>query len=103
MIHVLAAIECAPGARDRFLADFARLAPLVRAEEGCIEYVAAVDARTGLAAQAPPRDDLVTVIEKWSSAPALAAHLEAPHMHEHRTRMRDVVTRVTIHVLDPAG
>ncbi|HAB11390.1 MAG TPA: antibiotic biosynthesis monooxygenase, partial [Planctomycetaceae bacterium] len=38
MIFVLATIELAEGRRDDFLAAFQQVVPLVRAEEGCLEY-----------------------------------------------------------------
>lgn len=33
--------------------------------------------------------------------PALGAHLDAAHMHEHRKRVRDLATKTIIHVLRP--
>ncbi|MGI9090674.1 MAG: putative quinol monooxygenase [Gemmatimonadaceae bacterium] len=101
MIHVIATIELAPGGREAFADEFRRLAPLVRAEDGCIEYSGAVDIRTSIAAQAAVRDDSFTVIERWDSEPALAAHLDAVHMHDHRERVRDLATKTIIHVLRP--
>ena len=46
MIHVLATIEVTPGQRAAFLEQFHWVVPLVRAEEGCIEYGAAIDVPT---------------------------------------------------------
>jgi quinol monooxygenase YgiN len=103
MIHVLATIELRPGARDAFLADFARLAPEVHAEDGCLEYGAGVDLPSGLALQGPVRDDVITVVEKWASLAALEAHLAAPHMDAHRARVRDLVVRTTLQILARAG
>ncbi len=102
MIHVLATIEVAPGKRDAFLAEFNRIVPLVRAEAGCIEYGPAVDIATGLGAQPPVRDNVVTAIEKWESLDALRAHLAAPHMAEYRIRVKELVIGVQLHVLQPA-
>ena len=102
MIHVLAEIRLAPGARERFLSEFRLLEPLVRAETGCIEYVGTVDTRTAIAAQAPLRDDVVMVIEKWENESALAAHLDAPHMIAYRTHVRGLVASTVIHVLSSA-
>ena len=103
MIHVVAAIELRPGTRERFLREFARLVPEVRAERGCIEYAGAVDLPTGIHVQDPPRPDVVAVIEKWESLAALADHLEAPHMQAYRARVREFVVGTTIKVLEPAG
>jgi hypothetical protein len=63
----------------------------VRAEDGCLEYGAAVDVPSGLAVQPPLRPDAVIVVEKWSSLPALEAHLEAPHMAAYRVAVADML------------
>jgi quinol monooxygenase YgiN len=101
MIHVLAEIRLRSGARDRFITEFRLLEPFVRAEAGCIEYAGAIDTATAIRAQAPVRDDVVMVIEKWENEVALALHLEAPHMLAYRERVRDFVERTIIHVLEP--
>jgi quinol monooxygenase YgiN len=102
VIHVIATIELAEGKREAFLDEFRKIVPLVRAEAGCLEYGPAVDVATGIAAQAPPRDNVVTVVEKWESVEALKAHLQAPHMLAYRPRVKDLVVRATLHVLEPA-
>jgi quinol monooxygenase YgiN len=102
MIHVIATIELAAGTREAFLAEFHRLVPLVRAEAGCLDYGPTIDVATGLAAQAPPRDHVVTVVERWQSLDALRAHLAAPHMQDYRERVKGYVTRVQLQVLQPA-
>jgi quinol monooxygenase YgiN len=103
MIHVIATVEVNPGKRDALLAEFRKLVPLVRAEAGCLEYGPAVDVATGIPAQGPPREDVVVVVEKWESLDALRAHLAAPHMQEYRGRVKDLVARVRLQVLQPAG
>ena len=102
MIHVLATIELNAGRREEFLAEFHRLMPLVRAEQGCIEYGPAVDLPTGLPAQEPVRPQTVVVIEKWADLPALHAHLQAPHMVEYRGRLKEFVRAVRLQILQPA-
>jgi quinol monooxygenase YgiN len=102
MIHVLATIELNAGRREEFLAEFHRLMPLVRAEQGCIEYGPAVDLPTGLPAQEPVRPQTVVVIEKWADLPALHAHLQAPHMVEYRGRVKEFVRAVRLQILQPA-
>jgi quinol monooxygenase YgiN len=101
MLHVLATITLQPGAREQFLSEFLAIVPEVRAEDGCVEYGAAVDRPTGLAAQPPVRDDVVVVVEKWRDLPALQAHLAAPHMTAYRERVKDLVTTVELQVLEP--
>jgi quinol monooxygenase YgiN len=101
VIHVIAAIEVVPGKREAFLEEFRRLVPLVRAEAGCLEYGPAVDVAAGLGGEAPPRANVVTVVEKWDSLDALRSHLGAPHMLEYRGRVKDLVTGVRLQVLQP--
>ena len=102
MIHVIATIELHAGVRDEFLAHMAWVTPLVQAEVGCLEYGATVDTPTTIPVQVPSRPEVVIVIEKWESVPALQAHLKAPHMAEYRTRVMDYVVRVGLQVLEPA-
>lgn len=102
MIHVIATIEVVPGRREALLAEFHKIVALVRAEAGCLEYGPAVDVPSGLAAQVPPRDNVVTVVENWASLDALHAHTAAPHMTEYRGRVKDFVARVKLQILQPA-
>jgi quinol monooxygenase YgiN len=102
MIHVLATIDLAPGQRQAFLAEFHKLVPKVRAEQGCIEYGPAIDVATSIPVQSPPREDVVLVIEKWESVQALLAHLAAPHMADFRAATALLVRGIAIQVLEPA-
>lgn len=102
MIHVIATITVAAGKREEFLAAFHELTPKVREEIGCIEYGPAVDVETAISAQTFKGHDVVTVIEKWESVSALEAHLVAPHMETYREQVKDLVTGLTLHVLEPA-
>jgi len=102
MIVVLATIELQPGKREDFLREFRKIVPLVRAEQGCIEYFPTVDHASGLPVQASLRDDLVVVVEKWESIPALEAHLIAPHMMQYRPKVKEFVNRVALQILTPA-
>jgi quinol monooxygenase YgiN len=101
MIHVIATIELAAGKREAFLAEFRKVVPLVRAEKGCLAYGPAVDLACDLPAQAAPRAHVVTVIEQWEDLAALKAHLAAPHMIEYRGRVKDLVAKVSLQVLQP--
>ena len=102
MIIVLATIELHPGKRPEFLAEFHKIVPKVRAENGCHEYFPAIDTATGLPVQGPARNDVVVVVEKWESIAALEAHLIAPHMMEYRSRVKDFVKKVSLQILSPA-
>jgi len=102
MIHVIATIEIVSGRRAAFLAAFHGNVPKVLAEDGCLEYGPAVDIPTDIGAQIPLREHAVTVVEKWRDLAALKAHLIAPHMLAYREQVKDLVTKVTLQVLQPA-
>jgi quinol monooxygenase YgiN len=99
MIHVVAEIEVREGAREQFLVEFRRLVPIVRDEDGCIEYGPATDLAMDLGA--PARPQIVTIFEKWTNEEALRAHLKAPHMDEYRRRAGHLISSVTIRVYRP--
>jgi quinol monooxygenase YgiN len=102
MIHVLAVITANPGQRDRVLEAFHANVPAVRAEEGCIEYVAAVDAEDFGGFQTKFGPDTFVVIEKWASAGALKAHAAAPHMAAYAAKTKSMLASRVIRVLSPA-
>ncbi len=101
MIHVLAQVETNPGSREDFLAEFAKVAILVRQEAGCIEYGAAVDTPTGIPVQNFIGETAVLIIEKWESVDHLKAHLVEPHMTYYRVRIKPFVQSVRLQVLEP--
>jgi quinol monooxygenase YgiN len=103
MIHVLAELSLAAGARAAVLDHFRWLEPLVRAEAGCLEYRGAVEVPTRIAAQTPVRADVLLVIEKWESEAALSAHLGAPHMAEFAVRTAGLMTGRVIRVAQDIG
>jgi quinol monooxygenase YgiN len=102
MIYVIATIKLKPNCREAFLEIFQRNVPRVRAEKGCLNYEPTVDIETGLAAQGPIRDNVVTIVEAWEGLEALQAHLSAPHMTAYRTQVKDLVQGVTLQVVQPA-
>ena len=99
MICVIATIEVVPGRRQEFLAVFQELAPIVRAEKGCVEYLPMVDLPTSIPGQPPVNDNVVTVVEKWESVAALETHLMAPHMAEFRKQTAGLRTGITLRIL----
>ncbi|MFP4501556.1 MAG: putative quinol monooxygenase [Candidatus Hydrogenedentota bacterium] len=101
-VYVVAAIEVKPGKRAAFIEIFKDNVPKVHAEDGCHFYEPVVDFETGIGAQAPLRDNVMTVVEKWSSLDALKAHLDAPHMNSYREQVADLVAGVTLHIMRPA-
>ena len=101
MIHVIASIQVKPGQVPEFLEVFKANIPDVRAEKGCIEYLPTVDADTGL----PPQEldeNTVTILERWESPQALRDHLATPHMIAYRAKVKDLVTNLTLKVLQDA-
>ena len=63
-------IRTQPGMRDRQLGAFAELAPVVRAEDGCLQY--------DLHETSEP--DRFVLLERWESHEALAVHNASAHM-----------------------
>ena len=102
MIYVIAEIELVDGARDQFVTHFKANVPHVLAEDGCLEYAPTIDLQTEFSAQPPARANAVTVVEKWADLPALQAHLVAPHMTAYREKVKDLVVKTTLRVLQPA-
>lgn len=102
MIHVLAVITAKPGLRESVLEHFRANVPAVKAEDGCIEYGAAVDAASGPPTQTPYGPDTFVVVEKWASMQALAAHAAAPHMAAYASKTKEMLASRVIHVLSPA-
>ncbi|MDX2502107.1 MAG: putative quinol monooxygenase [Deltaproteobacteria bacterium] len=101
MIQVIATIELKPGCREEFLPLLNANVPKVKAEDGCLAYDPFVDVDSGLPVQVEVRENVVTLVEAWSSIEALMAHLKTPHMAEYRDAVKDMVTNVAIQVLKP--
>jgi quinol monooxygenase YgiN len=101
MIHVIAVITAKPGKREEVLKHFRANVPAVRAEKGCIEYGAAVDAEPALPVQTKWGSDTFLVIEKWESLEALKAHAAAPHMAAYAAKVKDLLAGRVIHILSP--
>ena len=102
MIHVVAIITALPGQRSKVLEAFNANVPAVRAEDGCIEYGATVDAQGMPASPGSFGADTFVVIEKWASLPALQAHAAAPHMKAYASQVKPLLANRVIHVLEPA-
>jgi quinol monooxygenase YgiN len=88
-------------AKSRFLGIFKDNVPNVLKEEGCIDYVPTVDAPTGL----PPQElqeNRVVILEKWESIDALKAHMKTPHMLAYREKVKDLIEKMSLNVLQEA-
>jgi quinol monooxygenase YgiN len=99
MIHVIAILQAKPGRRADVLQAIRDVTPEVRAEDGCLAYGPAVDHAD---APDPLGPDSFMVVEQWESFAHLQAHGETPHMRAYADRVKDVLERRTLHVLDPA-
>jgi quinol monooxygenase YgiN len=99
MINVLAFITAKPGQRAAILEAFKANVPAVLAEAGCIEYGATIDVAGAQPAFGP---DTFVVIEKWESMAALKAHAASPHMATYAAKVKDLIEKRAVHVLDPA-
>ncbi len=101
MVNVIASIRVKEGKRAELLEIFKANVPAVRAEDGCIDYYPTVDVEANF--DYPPQEkdpSLITVIEKWESLAALRAHTKAPHMLAYREKVKDLVTGLSIKVLE---
>ena len=101
MIHVVAVLTAKPGKRDAVLKEFRANVPNVRAEKGCIEYGAAVDADPGPSFAAKHGADTFLVIEKWADVDALKAHAATPHMKTYAEKVKDLMASRAVYVLSP--
>jgi quinol monooxygenase YgiN len=102
MICVIATIEVGVGKREELLSLLRTLVPKVRAEQGCVEYAAMIDTPSGLSAQGPLRDNVVTILEKWESVAALKAHLKTIHMAEYFQASEELDLTMQLQILEPA-
>jgi quinol monooxygenase YgiN len=99
MIRVVVLITAKPGRRDELIAAFGANTPIVRAEKGCIEYAAFVDAAGLGPFQAKLGPDSAMILETWENAEALNAHIAAPHMIAYGRKTKDLIASRTIHVV----
>jgi len=102
MIHVIAIITSNPGMRENILAHFRANIPAVKAEAGCHEYTAIVDADSTAAFQTRLGPDTFIVSEKWETMDALHAHAAAPHVATYLIQTKPFVASKVIHVLTVA-
>ena len=102
MVYVIATIQIAEGCRDEFLSNLRSVVPMVRQEDGCVEYTPTADLETNIDAQGELRDHVITIVEKWERLEALEAHLVAPHMVDYRAQVKELVANVKLQVLSPA-
>jgi quinol monooxygenase YgiN len=101
VIHVIAVVTTKPGKREEVLTHFRANVPAVRAEKGCIEYGAAIDADPAPPVQTKYGPDTFVVVEKWEGMDALKAHAAAPHMQAYGAKTKELLASRVIHILSP--
>ena len=101
MIYGVVSVRVKPGKLEEFLQLFKSVAPTVREEKGCLEYMPLVDMEIKGVPQSLDKD-VVTIIEKWESLEALRAHAVSPHMAEFHKKERDLVEGVSLKMLKEA-
>lgn len=102
MVHVIAVITTKPGMRGNVLELFNANVPAVKAEDGCIEYGATIDADGVGGFQTKFGDDSFVVIEKWASLDHLKAHAGSDHMKAYGAKTKDMLADRVIHVMSSA-
>jgi quinol monooxygenase YgiN len=98
MIYLVVSVRVKTGKLPEFLRLFGSIAPLVREEKGCVQYVAAMDFDSGLPPQAIDKE-VVTILEKWENIEALRNHLAAPHMAAYFRKEKALAKGSSIKVL----
>ncbi|MCB2167083.1 MAG: antibiotic biosynthesis monooxygenase [Deltaproteobacteria bacterium] len=101
MINVIASIHIKEGRRSEFIDIFKSNIQYVLEEKGCKQYVPAIDVPMGLSSQELNKN-IVTIIEQWESIEDLQAHLSAPHMLTYRQKVKDLVEKVSLKILEEA-
>jgi quinol monooxygenase YgiN len=101
MIYVVASIHVKKGRLQDYIKVFKSIVPKVREERGCIQYLPTVDINADLSKQTLD-DNVMTLIENWDSLDALHDHLATPHMSTYREKVKDIVEKTTIKVLQEA-
>jgi quinol monooxygenase YgiN len=101
VINVIASVRIKEGRRSEFIEIFKSNIPNVLKEKGCMEYMPTIDVPADL----PPQElneNVVTIIEKWSSLEDLHAHASAPHMLAYREKVAGIVEKMSLKVLTEA-
>jgi quinol monooxygenase YgiN len=102
MVHVIAVITTKSGMRGNVLELFNANVPAVKAEDGCIEYGATIDADGVGGFQTKFGEDSFVVIEKWASLDHLKAHAGSDHMKAYGAKTKDMLADRVIHVMSSA-
>jgi quinol monooxygenase YgiN len=83
LVYVMALITGKDDTKDKLEEALRAVVPTVRQEEGCLRY------DLHQSAEGKP---VFMFYETWQSKEALAAHSKAPHMHQMRDRIKDLLS-----------
>jgi len=100
MLYVVVTMTIEEGRMEEFLALCGQLRPLVLAERGCIGYDYVREKDSLLPIQETLDRNRITLIERWESPEALAAHGASPHMKAFGPRLALLRTGVSARVAE---
>ncbi|MDA8425547.1 MAG: antibiotic biosynthesis monooxygenase [Treponema sp.] len=95
MVYVVVTMTIKDGCMEESLELCGRLRPLVLAERGCIGYDYVRENASLLSIQEAVDRNRITLIERWESPEALAAHGASPHMKALGPKMAELRSGVT--------
>lgn len=103
MIHVLAFITTTPGNREEVLAAYRANTAAVRAEPGCLLYVAGVDPASIDETPVAMGPDSFVILEQWDDFSCLQAHRVTPHMIAYAAKVKHLIAERLVHVVAPVA
>jgi quinol monooxygenase YgiN len=91
-VYVITSVLVKPDAQAEFIELFNALAPTVRAEAGCIEYMMDDERLID-----PTNGEILTlaILEKWANLDAVRAHRDSAHMLQFEKDYADLVEDVS--------
>jgi quinol monooxygenase YgiN len=102
MVHLVVTFIIKEGKMDEYLAEVKKLRAQVLAEKGCVEYNFLREFPSGLDIQEEVNPNRITLVEKWESPEALAAHGASPHMKDFGLRAGGLQASASARVLESA-
>jgi quinol monooxygenase YgiN len=101
MLHLVVTMMVKEGRMAEFLELCRWLRPQVLDEPGCLAYDYTRDAVSPFDPEKPLDPNRVTLLERWESANALRAHMQAAHMKEAGAKMKDLRASSEVRILEP--
>jgi|SRR5471032_349057 len=101
MINIIVTMMIKEGQLNAFIAECAKVRPLVLEEKGCISYDYMAEIPTSMTRQEPVNANRITLIERWESLEAIDVHSQAKHMAEFVSNVKEMRENVVIRVGTP--